>query len=63
MTKLRQKLQISHSDVISTLRYYNPIYLAIFRRVRKILKILSSYPLISKLFSRLKKMFTVCRNV
>ena len=52
MTKLRQKLQISHSDVISTLRYYNPIYLAIFRLVRKILEILLSYPLKSKLFSR-----------
>ena len=52
MTKLRQKLQISHSDVIRALRYYNPIFLAIFRFVRKILEILLSYPLKSKLFSR-----------
>ena len=36
MTKLRQKLPISHSDVIRALRYYNPIYLANFRLVRKI---------------------------
>ena len=52
MTKLGQKLQISHSDVIRALRYYNPIYLAIFRLVRKIFEILLSYPLKSKLFSR-----------